>query len=77
LPDHPAEDAVMVLSQSSILGQNPKIGCQELNGLQMPTLSKKQLCDRTFAGTSLLTKHVFKRLPNVNHAYFRQYQKWS
>jgi len=37
----------MVLSQSSILGQNPKIGCQEFNGLQMPTLSKKQLCDRT------------------------------
>src|SRR5882724_7861280 len=36
-----------VLSQSSILGQNPKIGCQEFNGLQMPTLSKKQLCDRT------------------------------
>src|SRR5438094_3934624 len=35
-----------VLSQSSILGQNPKIGCQEFNDLQTPKLSKKQLCDR-------------------------------
>src|SRR5438093_13759093 len=25
-----------VLSQSSIFGQNPKIGCQEFNGLQAP-----------------------------------------
>src|SRR3989454_3154058 len=36
-----------VLSQSSIFGQNPKIGCQEFNDLQTPELSKKQLCDRT------------------------------
>jgi catechol 2,3-dioxygenase-like lactoylglutathione lyase family enzyme len=36
-----------VLSQSSIFGQNPKIGCQEFNDLQTPKLSKKQLCDRT------------------------------
>ena len=36
-----------VLSQNSIFGQNPKIGCQEFNGLQTPKLSKKQLCDRT------------------------------
>src|SRR2546428_1600785 len=36
-----------VLSQSSIFGQNPKIGCQEFNDLQTPQLSKKQLCDRT------------------------------
>src|SRR2546427_3644366 len=35
------------LSQSSIFGQNPKIGCQEFNDLQTPKLSKKQLCDRT------------------------------
>ena len=37
----------LVLSQSSIFGQNPKIGCQEFNDLQTPKLSKKQLCDRT------------------------------
>jgi class 3 adenylate cyclase len=36
-----------VLSQSSIFGQNLKIGCQEFNDLQTPKLSKKQLCDRT------------------------------
>src|SRR5438477_10834106 len=36
-----------VLSQSSIFGQNPKIGCQEFNDLQSPKRSKKQLCDRT------------------------------
>ena len=36
-----------VLSQNSIFGQNPKIGCQEFNDLQTPKLSKKQLCDRT------------------------------
>jgi hypothetical protein len=32
-----------------------------------------------FVDTSPLTKHVFKRLPNVNHAYFRlrqQYRFW-
>jgi hypothetical protein len=34
------------MSQSLILRQNPKIWCQEFNGLQIPTLSKKQLCDR-------------------------------
>src|SRR2546428_11935886 len=37
----------MILSQSSIFGQNPKILYQEFNGLQTPKLSKKQLCDRT------------------------------
>jgi len=36
-----------VLSQSWMLGQDPQIGWQEFNGLQMPTLLKKQLCDRT------------------------------
>src|SRR6266487_873975 len=36
-----------VLSQSLILGQNPKIGHQKFNDLQAPKLSKKQLCDRT------------------------------
>jgi hypothetical protein len=36
-----------VLSQSSIFGQNPKIGCQKFNDLQSPKRSKKQLCDRT------------------------------
>jgi hypothetical protein len=35
------------MSQNSIFGQNPKIGCQEFNDLQTPKLSKKQLCDRT------------------------------
>src|SRR5882724_33371 len=35
-----------VLSQSWMLGQDPQIGWQEFNGLQMPTLLKKQLCDR-------------------------------
>ena len=29
------------------LGQNPKIRCQEFNGLEPPKPSKKQLCDRT------------------------------
>jgi len=37
----------VVLSQSSIFGQNPKIWCQEFNDLQTPKCSKKQLCDRT------------------------------
>jgi hypothetical protein len=37
----------LVLSQSSIFGQNPKIWCHEFNDLQTPKLSKKQLCDRT------------------------------
>jgi hypothetical protein len=36
----------MMLSHSSIFGQNLKIGCHEFNDLQTPTLSKKQLCDR-------------------------------
>ncbi len=36
-----------VLSQISILGQNPKIGYQKFNDLQTPKLSKKQICDRT------------------------------
>jgi hypothetical protein len=36
----------MVLSQSPIFGQNPKMGCQEFNDLETPKLSKKQLCDR-------------------------------
>ena len=36
-----------VLSQSSIFGQNSKIGCQKFNDLQTPKPSKKQLCDRT------------------------------
>jgi hypothetical protein len=30
-----------VLSQSSIFGQNPKIGYQEFTNLQTPELSKK------------------------------------
>ena len=34
-----------VLSQNSIFGQNPKIGCQEFNDLQTPKLSQKQLCE--------------------------------
>jgi hypothetical protein len=38
---------LVVLSQSSIFGQNPKIGCQKFNDLQTLKLSKKQLCDRT------------------------------
>jgi hypothetical protein len=38
---------IRVLSQSSIFGQNPKIGYQEFNDLQTPNLLKKQLCDRT------------------------------
>jgi len=42
----------LVLSQSSIFGQNPKIWCREFNGLQTPKLSKKQLCDRTQQGAS-------------------------
>src|SRR5713101_6863873 len=42
--------ARLILSQSSIFGQNPKIGCQEFNDLQTPKLSKKQLCDRTVGG---------------------------
>jgi len=29
------------------LGQNPKIGYQKFNDLQIAKLSKKQLCDRT------------------------------
>src|SRR6266849_4227024 len=45
--------ASLILSQSSIFGQNPKIGCQEFNDLQTPKLSKKQLCDRTLCGTTL------------------------
>jgi len=40
------EVLLWVPSQSSIFGQNPKIGCQEFNNLQAPKLSKKQLCDR-------------------------------
>jgi nitrite reductase (cytochrome c-552) len=36
-----------VLSQISIWGENPKIGYQKVNDLQTPTLSKKQICDRT------------------------------
>ena len=40
----------LVLSQSSIFGQNPKIGYQEFNDLQTPNLLKKQLCDRTLDG---------------------------
>jgi len=40
-----------VLSQSLILGQNPKIGHQKFNDLQAPKLSKKQLCDRTRASS--------------------------
>jgi hypothetical protein len=43
-----------VLSQSSIIGQNPKIGCQECNDLQTPKLLKKQLCNRT-SGTAHLS----------------------
>ena len=39
--------AVMVLSQSLIFGQNPKIESQQFNNLQTSKLSKKQLCDRT------------------------------
>jgi hypothetical protein len=37
----------LVLSQSSIFGQNPKIWYREFNDLQIPKCSKKQLCDRT------------------------------
>jgi hypothetical protein len=37
----------LVLSQSSIFGQNPKILCHEFNDLQTAKLSKKRLCDRT------------------------------
>src|SRR5688572_8725194 len=36
-----------VLSQSSLFGQNPRIGYRKFNGLQTPKLTKKQLCDRT------------------------------
>jgi hypothetical protein len=39
----------MVLSQISILGQNPKIGYQKFNDLQTPKLSKKHICDRTLS----------------------------
>src|SRR6266446_4169460 len=44
----------LVLSQSSIFGQNPKIGYQEFNDLQTPNLLKKQLCDRTVGGPARL-----------------------
>ncbi len=37
----------LVLSQSSIFGQNPKIGYQKFYDLQTAKVSKKQLCDRT------------------------------
>jgi hypothetical protein len=30
-----------------------------------------------FAGTSPLTRHVFKRMPNVIHAYFRLRQQYQ
>src|SRR6266571_1903973 len=46
----------MVLSQSSIFGQNPKIWCQEFNDLQTPKCSKKQLCDRTLRVPWCLTE---------------------
>jgi hypothetical protein len=40
------------------LGQNPKIRCQEFNGLETPKLSKKQLCDRTVRGGK--RRHLFE-----------------
>ena len=52
-----------VLSQSSIFGQNPKIWCQEFNGLQTPKCSKKPLCDRTEPGTALFS--IWMRFPMV------------
>jgi hypothetical protein len=52
--------AWQVLSQNSIFGQNPKIGCQEFNDLQTPKLSKKQLCDRT---SNFATEPVGKTEP--------------
>jgi len=64
--------------QSSILGQNPKIGCQEFNGLQMPTLSKKQLCDRTLYGTHEMRLPGFKSHPLGGTASENGlYSKWQ
>jgi hypothetical protein len=51
------EGQEVVLSQSLIFGQNPKIGCQEFNDLQTPKLSKKQLCDRTKMRTFETNRH--------------------
>ncbi len=47
----------LVLSQSSIFGQNPKIEYQEFNDLQTPKLSEKQLCDRTLMLPESTTTH--------------------
>jgi hypothetical protein len=41
------EKSSLLCCKVRFLGQNPKIGYQEFNDLQIPKLSKKQLCDRT------------------------------
>src|SRR5881628_708948 len=43
----PIEGDQSVLSQISILGENPKIWYRKFNGLRTPKLPKKQICDRT------------------------------
>ena len=45
LPRRPGGNEV--LSQISILGENPKIWYQQFNDLRTPKLPKKQICDRT------------------------------
>jgi len=49
------------------LGQNPKIGCQEFNGLETPQLSNMQLCDRTLMLPGSTTTHenrIYKATPS-------------
>gem|GEM_PF-6060432 len=45
------------------LGQNPKIGYQKFNDLQTAKISKKQLCDRTTAGTITYRDGLLMRQP--------------
>ena len=63
VPDSDAQAICIVLSQSSIFGQNPKIWCQEFNDLQTPKLSKKQLCDRTGRQPWLLSSRAQSVMP--------------
>jgi len=61
-----------VLSQSSIFGQNPKIGCQEFNDLQSPKLSKKPLCDRTLGKPKIFLRQ--ERSTELPHSHITERQ---
>jgi hypothetical protein len=68
---------VMLLLRREVLYSRSQWYHSSVGCTRWPKPNKETAGEVIFAGTSPLTKHVFKRLTNVNHAYFRLRQQSS